>query len=369
MRQKILLCFLFFILVFSLSACASMSSVERKEREEIRQGAKEYYENKYGEKMGYIRKEDIIYYETESFNNNSSSNQCISFVTKDGAVFWDGLRYTDNIQANEIAKDIKTFVDSYIRDLEIQNGFNKICLNKNIVVTSCALKDNIGFHNFYDSNINEFIIYEKPKLYLGEINVFINNSCDYQTPINDMLNQLRENFSVSATICVWDVDFYHDNYKENMVSELDNSVKAGMIAKYNISALENKWYTYEKVEIINGVVFISTKDDVFLTKEDVIVEEVNIDRNYKDIIDSSNTNILSPFIYKISVSDKIKNLTGGCLSVWVDKNIWDNGCFYEIENGTNIVFNRSSLNDDNEFSDISFDTNSGFYCFVGENTK
>ncbi len=368
MRQNILLCFLFFILVFSLSACASMSSGERKEREEIRQGAKEYYENKYGEKMGYIRKENSTSYEV-GLSNNKSSYQCISFTTKKGTVYWDGIRYTDDIQSDKIISDIRKIIISYIKDIEKQDGFSKVIMNKNFVVTSCYSKDNVAFHNFYDGNINDFILREKPKLHFDDIIILVNNGCEYQNSINGLLNQLREKFSISSAIYVFDADFYNKNYKDIIDLELGDSIKVGMIAKYNTNLLESKWYTYEQIEVLEGVVFTSAKDDVFLTKEDVIIEEVNIDKNYKDIIDGSKTNILSPFIYKISVSDKIKNLTGGCLSVWVDKNIWQNGCFYEIENGTNIVFNRSSLNDDNEFSDVSFDTNNGFYCFVGENTK
>ena len=365
MKRKIMFIIMVMITLsatFILCSCSSTSFEQRKARSKVKENASLYYEEKYGEKMGRIKKELNVSFD-EDLYINTKYNEGVAFEINNGYVIWDGYRFTDTIQSDKIIKDIRSnFIDAAINKILEQKEIEEFVFINETVITTCAFEEYMAFRDYYNGNITNYVKSDKITINFGEVHILLNNDCDYQTVINNVLEELKEYFSIDIEIYVYDVDAYNKYYKNGV----DNTshIQKGTVAKYTTDSSENIWYTYETVEAISGVLFISDKAEVELTEDDVIIEKIDLDKNYREIIERADVELLSSCIYKITVSDKIKNETGGCLSVLVNKDVWKDGFFYEIENGSNLVFCRSSLEDDTDFFDISFGADDGFYCFI-----
>ena len=353
-----------FFATFVLCSCSSMSFEQRKERSKIKENASLYYEEKYGEKMGRIKKELSVSFD-EDLYTNTKYNEGVAFEINNGYVIWDGYRFTDTIQSDKITKDIKSnFIDTARNKILEQKEIKEVIFIDKTVITACAFEEYMAFKDYYNGNIIDYVKSDKITIDLGEVHILLNSDCDYQTVVDNVLEELKEYFSIDIEIYVYDIDAYNKYYR-NGIDNISH-IQKGTVAKYATVSSQNIWYTYETIEAIDGVFFISDKAEVELTESDVIIEKINLDKNYHEIIERADIELLSPCIYKITVSDKIKNETGGCLSILVNKDVWKDGFFYEIENGSNLVFCRSSLENNVDFSDISFGADAGFYCFIGK---
>ena len=286
----------------------------------ITKDGQNYMKEKYGKEF------DVI---SSNFGDKSVSglgsigydeSKAYIYLNDDILVYYDNGKYYDNYQENDIKNAIINEIWNPI--LEKHDGvyFDKtpIFFGKNMT------NGKIGYHNYYDGNINKFVLDEKINAGIATIFIISENGNDWQDKMNQITFDLDSFFDNTGIVMI---ALTNDLYQQKLDSY--NVGMDGCFAKRNSNGLIVKQY----IDIGEGIHATSNTEnlrleegDIKLVKSNITVDELQktIDDELAKFIENNKTRSYNKYtvdsvspIYEIVLSDKIKSFNNSFIELYL----------------------------------------------------
>lgn len=305
-------------LLVMLAGC--MNKKQESLLDTITKDGQNYMKEKYGKRF------DVV---SSKFDDKTVSglgsigydeSKAYIYLDDDILVYYDNGKYYDNYQENDIKNAIINEIWNPI--LEKHDGvyFDKtpIFFGKNMT------NGKIGYHNYYDGNINKFVLDEKINAGIATIFIISENGNDWQDKMNQITFDLDSFFDNTGIVMI---ALTNDLYQQKLDSY--NVGMDGCFAERNSNGLIVKQY----IDIGEGIHATSNTEnlrleegDIKLVKSNITVDELQktmddelakyIKKNKTSSYNKYTVDSVSP-IYEIVLSDKIKSFNKSFIELYL----------------------------------------------------
>ena len=305
-------------LLVMLAGC--MNKKQESLLDTITKDGQNYMKEKYGKRFDVVSSK----FEDKTVSGLGSigydESKAYIYLNDDILVYYDNGKYYDNYQENDIKNAIINEIWNPI--LEKHDGvyFDKtpIFFGKNMT------NGKIGYHNYYDGNINKFVLDEKINAGIATIFIISENGNDWQDKMNQITFDLDSFFDNTGIVMI---ALTNDLYQQKLDSY--NVGMDGCFAERNSNGLIVKQY----IDIGEGIHATSNTEnlrleegDIKLVKSNITVDELQktmddelakyIKKNKTSSYNKYTVDSVSP-IYEIVLSDKIKSFNKSFIELYL----------------------------------------------------
>lgn len=305
-------------LLVMLAGC--MNKKQESLLDTITKDGQNYMKEKYGKRFDVVSSK----FEDKTVSGLGSigydESKAYIYLNDDILVYYDNGKYYDNYQENDIKNAIINEIWNPI--LEKHDGvyFDKtpIFFGKNMT------NGKIVYHNYYDGNINKFVLDEKINAGIATIFIISENGNDWQDKMNQITFDLDGFFDNTGIVMI---ALTNDLYQQKLDSY--NVGMDGCFAERNSNGLIVKQY----IDIGEGIHATSNTEnlrleegDIKLVKSNITVDELQktmddelakyIKKNKTSSYNKYTVDSVSP-IYEIVLSDKIKSFNKSFIELYL----------------------------------------------------
>lgn len=305
-------------LLVMLAGC--MNKKQESLLDTITKDGQNYMKEKYGKRFDVVSSK----FEDKTVSGLGSigydESKAYIYLNDDILVYYDNGKYYDNYQENDIKNAIINEIWNPI--LEKHDGvyFDKtpIFFGKNMT------NGKIVYHNYYDGNINKFVLDEKINAGIATIYIISENGNDWQDKMNQITFDLDSFFDNTGIVMI---ALTNDLYQQKLDSY--NVGMDGCFAERNSNGLIVKQY----IDIGEGIHATSNTEnlrleegDIKLVKSNITVDELQktmddelakyIKKNKTSSYNKYTVDSVSP-IYEIVLSDKIKSFNKSFIELYL----------------------------------------------------
>ncbi len=305
-------------LLVMLAGC--MNKKQESLLDTITKDGQNYMKEKYGKRFDVVSSK----FEDKTVSGLGSigydESKAYIYLNDDILVYYDNGKYYDNYQENDIKNAIINEIWNPI--LEKHDGvyFDKtpIFFGKNMT------NGKIVYHNYYDGNINKFVLDEKINAGIATIFIISENGNDWQDKMNQITFDLDSFFDNTGIVMI---ALTNDLYQQKLDSY--NVGMDGCFAERNSNGLIVKQY----IDIGEGIHATSNTEnlrleegDIKLVKSNITVDELQktmddelakyIKKNKTSSYTKYTVDSVSP-IYEIVLSNKIKSFNKSFIELYL----------------------------------------------------